>query len=397
VEHPGPCTPGVLFRKIKENPSGPAGREPKEEVVPMNSRERVLSAFGKGAGKPDRPPFQFDLCRSLIEHFAKKLGMKSDYTISYYEDLSYRISANDIRTALGSDCVVVGGQTARGFTPQTVKDDITTNEFGMHMKPTSLYVEVVKCPLETVESTADAETFPFPDPYAPGRMEKAERDIDRFGKDYFIIGDCELSLFELAWHLTGLEKYMIDMASGEEWIETINDKVEYFTTGIAEQLVRAGVDAIWLGEDLGSQVSTLISPDMWREMFRPRHERIIGKLRAINPEIIIIMHSDGAVAPLLDDFIEMGIDVYNPVQPNVPGSDPAELAAKYGGRISFFGGIDQQQLLPKGNAAEIEREMRSRAAILGKNGGYLMAPAHIIQADVAPETVETMLSIAKTL
>jgi uroporphyrinogen decarboxylase len=363
----------------------------------MNSRERVLCAFGKGAGKPDRTPFQFDLCKSLIEHFAKKLNLAPDYTLSYYEDLSYRISANDIRTRLGSDCVVVGGQIAKDFMPQTIKDDITTNEFGMHMKPTSLYVEVVKCPLDAVESVAEVEAFPFPDPYAPGRVEKAKRDIDRFGKDYFIIGDCELSLFELAWHLTGLEKYLIDMASGEDWIETINEKVEHFTTGIAEQLVRSGVDAVWLGEDLGSQVSTLISPDMWREVFRPRHERIIKKLRAINPEILIIMHSDGAVAPLLDDFIEMGVNIYNPVQPNVPGSDPAELAAKYGGRISFFGGLDQQQLLPKGDAGEIEREMRSRAGILGRNGGYLMAPAHIIQADVAPETVETMLSIAKTL
>jgi uroporphyrinogen decarboxylase len=363
----------------------------------MNSRERVFSAFGKRAAPPDRVPFQFDLCRSLIDHFGKKLGMVPRYTPSYYEDLSYRISANEIRTKMGSDCVVVGGQVAGGFVPETVKDAVVTNEFGMHMKPTSLYVEVVKCPLEEAESAADIEAYPFPDPYAPGRMEDAKRDIERFGKDYFIIGDCELSLFELAWHLTGLEKYMIGMASEEEWVEALNDKVEYFTTGIAEQLVRAGADAVWLGEDLGSQISTLISPDMWRNLFKPRHQRIIRKLKSINPEVIIIMHSDGAVAPMLDDFIEMGIEVYNPVQPNVPGSDPQALADKYGGRICFFGGIDQQRLLPAGNIGEIEREMRNRAAILGKNGGYLMAPAHIIQADVSPETVSAMLDIAGTL
>ena len=363
----------------------------------MNSRDRVLAAFGKRAEKPDRVPFQFDLCRNLIEHFSKKLALDPGYTLSYYEDLSYRISANGIRVKLGSDCVVVGGQTAEGFVPQTVSGNITTNEFGMHMKPTPLYVEVVRCPLENIETPEEAEAFPFPDPFAPGRMENAKRDIDRFGKDFFIIGDCELTLFEMAWHMTGLEKYMLGMAGEEDWIEALNDKVEYFTTGIAESLARAGVDAIWLGEDLGSQVSTLISPDMWRRIFRPRHERIIGKLKAINPEIIIIMHSDGAVAPLLEDFIEMGIEVYNPVQPNVPGSDPGELADRYGGRINFFGGIDQQQLLPAGDMAEIEKEMRRRAGILGKNGGYLMAPAHIIQADVSPETVEGMLKIAGSL
>ena len=363
----------------------------------MNSKERVLAAFGKAAGGPDRIPFQFDLCRSLIDHFSAKLRLDPGYTLSYYEDLSYRISANEIRTKLGSDCIVVGGQTAKNFVPKTVSGNITTNEFGMHMKPTALYVEVVKCPLKDIETVAEAEAFPFPDSYAEGRMENAKRDIDRFGKDYFVIGDCELTLFEMAWHLTGLETYMLGMAGEEDWIETINDKVEYFTTGIAEQLVKAGVDAVWLGEDLGSQISTLISPEMWRQVFRPRHERIIRKLKAINPNIIIIMHSDGAVAPLLEDFIEMGIEVYNPVQPNVPGSDPRELKDKYGGRICFFGGIDQQQLLPGGNMRDIENEMRRRAGILGKNGGYLMAPAHIIQADVSPETVEGMLKIAGTL
>jgi uroporphyrinogen decarboxylase len=361
----------------------------------MNSRERVLAAFGHK--KPDRVPFQFDMCRSLIEHFSKKYGIAPDYTLSYYEDLSYRISANELRTKMGSDCVVVGGEVASDFKPETVKDTITTNEFGMHMMPTSLYVEVVKCPLENAESNADIEAYRFPDPYAPGRMEKAKRDIARFAGDYFVIGDCELSLFELAWHLTGLEKYMIDLVSEEDYIEALNDKVEQFTTGIAEQLVKAGVDAIWFGEDLGSQVSTLISPAMWRERFRPRHERVIKKLKAVNPNLITIMHSDGAVAPLLDDFIEMGIAVYNPVQPNVPGSDPEELAAKYGGRICFFGGLDQQAMMPKGDLGELENDMRNRAAVLGKNGGYLMAPAHIIQADVKSETVEGVLAIAKKL
>jgi uroporphyrinogen decarboxylase len=256
---------------------------------------------------------------------------------------------------------------------------------------------VVKCPLDDCESAEAAQAFSFPDPFAPGRMDKAKRDIDRFGKDYFVIGDCELTLFEMAWHMVGLEKYMVDMMQDEEWIDIINDKVEAWTTGIAEQLTRAGVDALWFGEDLGTQVSMLISPTVWREKFRPRHERIIKKVKAINPNVIIIMHSDGAVAPLLDDFIEMGIEVYNPVQPNVPGSDPQALKDKYGAQINFFGGIDQQKLLPEGDVKAIEADMKNRARILGANGGYLMAPAHIIQADVKPESVEAMLRIAKEL
>ncbi len=361
----------------------------------MTSRERVLRAFGKIKGKPDRVPLQFDLCRKLADHYGAKFGIDPAYALSYYEDLTYRISANKIRTRLGSDCVVVGGTVAAGFVPADKGDGTSLNEFGMLMRPTDLYMEVVKCPLEGASCDEDIAAYAFPDAFAPGRFDAAERDIKEFRKEYFIIGDVELSLFELAWHLTGMEKYLMALAMEESWIELLNDRVEEWTTSLALSLVSRGVDAIWLGEDLGTQISMLISPDMWRERFKHRYKRMIARLKKANPDLLVIFHSDGAVAPLIDDFIELGVDVYNPVQPNVPGSDPEELVRKYGGKICFFGGIDQQALLPKGDRNEIAAEVKSRASILGRDGGYLMAPAHIVQADVKPETVEYLCSLVK--
>jgi uroporphyrinogen decarboxylase len=363
----------------------------------MTSRERVLRAFGKMDGTPDRVPLQFDLCRSLTEEFGRRLGMKPEYALSYYEDLTYRISANAIRTALGSDCVVVGATVARDFEAIPVGEGATLNEFGMWMKPTPLYMEVVKCPLADIVSEEGLADYAFPDPYSPGRFAAAERDIARFGAEYFVIGDVELSLFELAWHLAGMEKYLVDFAMEEPWVEKLNDRVEEWTTALALQLVSRGVDAIWLGEDLGTQLSMLISPAMWRDRFKPRYVRMISRLKAANPALLVAFHSDGAVAPLIEDFIELGVDIYNPVQPNVPGSDPQELKDRYGGRIAFFGGIDQQELLPSGDMGAIRREVVSRARILGSSGGYLMAPAHIIQADVAPETVLGFCEAVKNL
>ena len=113
------------------------------------------------AGMPDRVPIQFDLCRQHTECVWKEAGYKPDYALSYYEDLTYRISANEIRTRMGSDVVVVGGTVPAGYKPGIVKGDITMNEFGMHMKPTSLYVEVVKCPLENAMSSGDIEELFF--------------------------------------------------------------------------------------------------------------------------------------------------------------------------------------------------------------------------------------------
>jgi uroporphyrinogen decarboxylase len=339
-------------------------------------------------------PFSLICAGSIPKHLEKCLESYRIMHSPNYEDLTYRISANEIRTRMGSDVVVVGGTVPYGYSPEPVRDEITKNEFGMHMKPTALYVEVVQCPLENAMTISDIENYSFPDPYAKGRFEKAQRDIDIYGKNYFVIGDVEISQFELAWHLTGLEKYMVGMLCDEPWLNILNDRVEEWSTGLALQLVKAGADAIWLGEDLGSQTSTLISPEDWRVRFKPRHKRMIEKLRRENPDIIIIMHSDGAVAPLIDDFIEIGVDVYNPVQPNLPGSDPQELKDKYGDQICFFGGIDQQSLLPSGDVSKIRAEIKERISILGKNRGYLLAPAHILQPDITTETIEAMIQAA---
>src|SRR3989339_65407 len=129
----------------------------------MNSKERVFRALRKRQGNPDRVPIQFDLCRQHIETFGKKLGIEPDYAFSYYEDLTYRISANEIRTKMGSDVVVAGGTVPAGYKPEPVSGDVTMNEFGMHMKPTSLYVEVVKCPLENLATVSELENYKFPD------------------------------------------------------------------------------------------------------------------------------------------------------------------------------------------------------------------------------------------
>lgn len=155
----------------------------------MNSKERVLKSLRKLNGNPDRVPIQFDLCRQHIEGFSKKLGIQPDYSLSYYEDLTYRISANEIRTKMGSDVVVVGGTVPSGYIPEAVSGDITKNEFGMYMKPGPLYVEVVKCPLDNASTINDIENYSFPDPYAGGRFDKAQRDIEKFGENFFVIGD----------------------------------------------------------------------------------------------------------------------------------------------------------------------------------------------------------------
>lgn len=360
----------------------------------MNSKERVLTAMRRN-GTPDRVPVQFDLCRALLDSFGAKYNIPVHYTTSYFEDVTYRISANELRTAMGSDCVIVGGSLPRGYRHPTTDDGCIINEFGMKMKQGPLYMQVVAPPLANVSTVEEVNAFPFPDPYAAGRLDDAKKYIDMYRDDYFIIGDLELTIFEMSWHMVGLEKFMMDMALGEEYIEALLDRVKAFSIGIGKQLVELGVDGIWAGDDFGAQNGMLISPDMWRNLFKPRHAEVFRELKAVNPDVLIMYHTDGAVAPILDDLVEIGVDVFNPVQPNVPGHEPDALKSKLGDRLSFWGAIDQQHLLPNGTAAEIEADVAEKIRVLGAGGGYMCSPAHIVQVDTSMENVEAFIAAVK--
>jgi uroporphyrinogen decarboxylase len=360
----------------------------------MNAKERVWTALRR-SGLPDRVPIQFDLCRSLLEDFGAQYGIPIHYTTSYYEDVTYRISANELRTAMGSDCVIVGGSLPAGYSHPTTGDGCIVNEFGMKMRQGPLYMEVVEAPLANVSSVQEVEDFPFPDPLAEGRFDDARKYIDQYRGDTFVIGDLELTMFEMAWHMVGLEKFMVDMALGEPYVGVLLDRVKAFAIGVGKKLVELGVDGIWTGDDFGSQQGMILSPKMWRTIFKPRFAEIFSELKSVNPHVLVMYHSDGAIAPILDDLVEIGMDVFNPVQPNVPGHEPQALKSRLGDRLSFWGAIDQQHLLPYGTPAEIEQDVADKIRALGAGGGYMCAPAHIIQADTCMRNVEAFIAAVK--
>jgi uroporphyrinogen decarboxylase len=362
----------------------------------MSPRERVLRAFRKREGFPDRVPIQFDLCRQLLEHFGRKLGIPVRYTNNLYEDVTYRISGNEIRTAMGSDVVVTGAGPAEGFPAKADETGTWLNEYGMRMKQGTIYVEVVEYPLAHAETAADIASFSFPDPHVPERYRDAEELIGRYKDDYFIIGDIELTIFSLAQQLVGMEKLMMDMALGAEYVEPLFRACTDFQIEVGLRLVRLGVDAVWVGDDFGSQSGLLFSPQMFRSLLKDQYARLNKALADANPEIIPILHCDGAVSELLDDIREVGFEVFNPVQPGVPGHGPQDLKDRFGDRFVFWGAIDQQDLLPNGTDAELQAEIREKIRILGRNRGYMISPAHIIQPDVSPERVERFIELCRT-
>ena len=356
----------------------------------MNSKERVHTALRR-TGLPDRVPLQFDLCKPLLEACSQKYAVPLHYSPAYYEDVTYRLSGNELRLAMGSDCVIVGAGLPSGYQHPQDPDGTITNEFGMKMRQGILYMDVLEGPFAHVNSIEPVRAFPFPDPNDPGRYADARHYIEKYGDQYFTIGDVELTMFEMAWHLVGMEKFMVDLAAREPYVEVLLDRCMEFSIGVARNLAALGVDGIWTGDDFGAQTGMMVSPRLWRAVFKPRFAEVFQEIRAANPNTLIMYHCDGAIAPILPDLIEIGLQVFNPVQPNVPGHDPQALKARFGDSLSFWGAIDQQALLPNGTPEQIEADVAEKIRILGAGGGYLCSPAHILQSDTPLENIESFI------
>jgi len=151
------------------------------------------------------------------------------------------------------------------------------------------------------------------------------------------------------------------------------------------------VDIIKIGDDLGTEKSLMISPNMYREILKPIHADFIDFIKA-RTKAKIFFHSDGDVAPLIEDFIEMGIDILNPIQTSAGSmSDLPALKKRFGDNIVFCGGIDTQNILPHGSPEEVRQEVRRVMQILGPGGGCMIGAVHTIMNDVPPENVLAMV------
>lgn len=346
-------------------------------------------------GLPDRVPLQFELCRQLADHFGKEMGIPVNYTENLYEDVTYRISANELRVAMGSDVVVTGASVSDQY--RIIKDEkgCWLNEYGMKMRQGDIYVEVVDYPLAYAETKQDIDQFKFPDPFAPGRYRDAEALIRKYHDDYLVIGDIEVTVFSLGHQLVGMEKLLIDMMMESEYVIPLFEACAEFQTQVGLQLIERGVDAIWYGDDFGTQTSLLLPPETFREQLKPIYKRMNDRFKAAKPNIIPILHCDGAVSELLDDIHDMGFEVFNPVQPGVPGHSPEEMKRNFGQKFAFWGAIDQQDLLPNGSDEALEKDIMEKINILGKGGGYMVSPAHIIQNDVSPQRVKKFIELCQ--
>ena len=166
------------------------------------------------------------------------------------------------------------------------------------------------------------------------------------------------------------------LAAEPEKLKILFEKHVAYTLAVAKRCIDHGADIIWTGDDWGTQQGMLISPEMWRAEIKPIVAKLWSGIKKHKDDVIIAHHSCGAIAPIIPDLIEMGLDILNPIQPNVPGMEPSALAEKFGGKLSFLGGIDTQDLLRNASPGEVEDVARSTMKTFGT--GYILSPAHRI-------------------
>jgi uroporphyrinogen decarboxylase len=248
------------------------------------------------------------------------------------------------------------------------------------------YTEMVTHPL--AEDRA-IDSYQPPDPNRPELYVEAEKALEQYKDEYWIVGVTVTTVFETAWALRGYEQMLMDFALDPELVERIFDIPFHYHLAAAKRLVEMGVDMVWIGDDVGAQDAMLISPDTWRRFLKPRMATFISTLKQINPKVKVAYHSDGFVAPIIPDLIEIGLDVLNPIQPQ--SMDPAALKREFGENLCFWGSMDEQHTLPFGTPAEVANEVTTRLRTLGKDGGLIIGPTHHVQLDTPLENFWAMV------
>jgi uroporphyrinogen decarboxylase len=193
-------------------------------------------------------------------------------------------------------------------------------------------------------------------------------------------GFMQMTVWEASWYLRSMEELMIDMMMESETASILLDKITGFACEKARAYAVAGTDILSLGDDIGTQTSIMLDVQLWEKWLQPRLIRVIRAAKEVNPDILIFYHSCGYIIPFIDKLIDSGIEILNPIQPECMSFD--EVYREFGDRLSFWGTLGTQQLLPYGTAEEVYRQTLNNLTLCGSEGGLVIGPTHMVEPEV---------------
>ena len=364
----------------------------------MNPRERVLSALNHE--EPDRVPLFMgasgatSMLTPLYEKFKARFGVDGPTHLLSRSAQQAMIDPR-VRDRLGADGQPIVPGPAVSTLGKEISADCFVDIFGTTWRrtPGNIYFEISDHPLRNA-TIDDLERYPWPDLAHPSRftgMRERAKALQESGQAVLLFTGA--GIFSPAYEMRGVEQLLFDLAGNEDFATALLTKLEELSTACLVAALREigeYVDIVVTGDDVASQAGPMMSPAMYRRLIKPHHARMFAAIRE-NTKAKIYLHSCGNVYKLIEDFIEVGVDLLNPVQVSAGEmGDTARLKREFGDRLSFCGGIDTQKVLPFGRPEDVRAEVRRRIRDLAPGGGYIAAAVHCLQPDVPMENILAM-------
>jgi len=397
----------------------------------MNHRQRVLTALRHQ--EPDRVPIDLGgtldstIMATTYTRLRNALGLDPGRirVADIYQHTA--LVEEDVRQALGIDVKFVPDEPCEwreGFLPDgspaefpakflpQLQDDgsqVVTDAAGnvvLKMPRDGYYFDPVYSPLSTATSVHEIEKHMAAiESYdKPAYLDKSYEELAqqaralRAGTDYLLVGFFGGHIFQASQSLRGWETFLMDLLVNQGFAEALMDQLAQANMRRFEryaETVGRYVHVIQFEDDLGMQDRPLLSVDLYRRVVKPYHKRLFGFAKS-KCDAHLLLHTDGAVSPFIPDFIEMGVDILNPVQVSAAGMDTRRLKRDFGDDITFWGGgCDSQHVLPFGTPAQVRDEVKRRIDDLAPGGGFVFAPIHNVQTGVPPDNVIAMFETAR--
>jgi uroporphyrinogen decarboxylase len=355
-----------------------------------NSRDRVLAAINHV--EPDRVPVDMWALPPVTDNLRAHLGIDGSQG---RQQSGPEPAEEGVWRALGVDLRSVWPAYA-GPPLETFDDGAWTDWWGLRKRMIGPFEEVTTPPLGDAQTVADLEAHPWPDPdwFDYQGMRPACEALSEYALVIRDSGSNATCVLRVAMFLRGMEQLMMDLAINPEVAHAIIARVESFYLELDRRIFEAVgdlTDIYFIADDVGVQHGLMISPRMFRRFIRPSLTRFFEQAHAYDQKVMY--HTCGAVRQLIPDFIEMGVDILNPIQVSADGMDPAELKREFGDELCFHGAMDIQTVLSQGSAGEVRDEVKRLCDVLGPGGGFILAPTN----NIMPETpMENILALYET-
>jgi uroporphyrinogen decarboxylase len=343
----------------------------------MNEKERVKSHIHF---KPvDKIPWQIGFTSELGRNYMDALKLKKDICTVLGSNV-YEFNALD--DYFGNHIVFLRNRAVNSLVE--LKPGFWQDEWGVVWD--RRIDKDIGNPICSLLDDMKLEKLKPPDPLDPERFAHFDPIISA-SKDRYILVKFSYSLFERAWSIRGMENLMMDFIRNPSFVHELFSCITSFNLEMIEYLTLYPVDGIYFGDDWGGQNGLLMSPDMWRTYIKPYIKQMYNQAHKQGYDVFI--HSCGNVSLLLDDLIEIGVNVFNPFQPEV--MDIEDVMSRYSGKLAYYGSISIQKTLPFGTPEEVTREVEHRLFQAKKYGGLIPSPSHDMPPDVPLENTLAML------